>query len=64
MTPEERLEAWNRASDLVRPIIDEHGLEIYRMGAQMFNSGSTMTKVDQHIDHTMRVADWLLGRDH
>lgn len=57
-----RLDAWNAAVDMVKPIIDEHGLEEYKTGA-MFSSVSTMTKVDQHIDHTMRVANWLLGLD-
>lgn len=60
---QEKLDAWIKASELIKPIIDEHTLEVYKSGAIPFGPSSTVTKVDQHIDHNMRVADWLLGLD-
>jgi len=57
----DRTEAWVTASGLVQPLVLDHGLEAYPIG-QIF-SASTNTKVDQHINHIMNVADWLLGVD-
>ncbi len=57
----DRSEAWVKASVLIQPVVAEHGLEEYSIG-QLF-SASTNTKVDQHLDHIMRTADWLLGVD-
>lgn len=52
------------ANELVKPIIEQHGLEEYKQGSvAFFSTPSTMTKVDQHIDQIIRVADWLLDRD-
>ncbi len=55
----DRTEAWVTASKLVQPIVNEYELEDYPVGP-MFTA-STNTKVDQHINHIMNVADWLLG---
>ncbi len=57
----DRIEAWVKASVLVQPIVAEHGLEEYHVGP-MFTA-STNTKVDQHLNHIMTTADWLLGMD-
>lgn len=60
---ETRLKAWEQASQLVASIIAEHGLEIYKGAAPAFSTPSIFTKVDQHIDHIMNVANWLLQGD-
>jgi hypothetical protein len=57
-----RTAAWNMASELVEPIVDRHGLEKYSTGPNIFAQTFKTTCVDQHIDHIMRVADWLLER--
>lgn len=59
---EEKLQAWQMASELVEPIIEKHGLEKYSSGV-IFQSTSTFTAVDQHVDHILRVANWLMGKD-
>lgn len=51
------------ASEMIEPIIEKHGLEAYRSAAPVFHSGSMFTKVEQHIDETIKVAEWLLGRE-
>lgn len=65
--PEEvaaREAVWNVATELVIPIIEDHGLEEYRAGPQniLVPGPHLVTKVDQNIDHIIRVADWLLDR--
>lgn len=57
---EERFKAWQLATQMVGPIIEEYGVEPYRVNGGPFNTGTTMTKVDQTIDSLIRVADWLL----
>lgn len=59
---EERVEAWETASNLVQPIVVEHGIEQIRNGAP-FGQGYTSTKVEQHIEQILRVSNWLLGID-
>ena len=59
---EERLKALGAAKHVVDPLVEQHGLEPYQMGAPAFTRGSTVTKVDQHIDNLLRVADWLLDK--
>ncbi len=56
-----RTEAWVTAHKLVQPLVDEHELEDYPVGP-MFTA-STNTKVDQHINHIMNVAEWLRGEE-
>lgn len=60
---EEKLRAWQMAMELVEPIIEKHGLETYKTGAPNIFAPptATFTAVDQHIDNTIRVADWLMG---
>lgn len=58
----ERVDIFLASKTLVDSIVSEHGLEIYRAG-QVFGSTSTYTKVDQHIDHVIRVANWLLDKE-
>lgn len=55
-----RREAWLAATELVVPVLEEHGLEPYETHAVLFVKGSTMTKVDQNVSHIQGVADWLL----
>lgn len=57
---EQRLVAWSAAAEAVKPIVEQHGLEPYGAGGNIFAPTTRFTKVDQHIDHIMRVADWLL----
>lgn len=55
-----RLAAWETASDLVGPIVDKHELAPVNIGG-MFNVTQTQTRVSQHLNHIMDVADWLLN---
>lgn len=63
----ERLDAWITAESLVGRIVEQHGLEEIEETAGMLTSIITSspvtnpsTKVDQHIEHIMNVANWLL----
>lgn len=65
ITPEEvasRGIVWDSASIRVGSLVEQHGLEEFRTGAP-FQHQTTITKIDQHIDQIIRVADWLLD-DH
>lgn len=59
-----RRTAWDHAVEMVVPIIEDHGLEEYKVnypGSTIFHtSNSSMTKVDQNVDHIIHVAEWLL----
>lgn len=55
----QRRATWDMASDLVAPLVEFHGVEDYSIG-QLLNQTSKFTKVDQHLEHILRVADWLL----
>lgn len=59
----ERRAAWEIATELVIPIIEDHGLEEYKTGPAFLTHGTTMTKVDQNVENIIRVANWLLDRD-
>lgn len=61
----ERKAVWEMAAELVIPIVEDHGLEEYRSGPSniLMPAPHVTTKVDQNIDHIIRVADWLLGKD-
>lgn len=63
----ERLDAWITAEALVGQIVAQHGLEEIKETTGMLTSVITSTpvtnpstKVDQHIEHIMNVANWLL----
>lgn len=58
-----RWNAWLEASTLIESLIEKHGLESYVIGGSVVGGGSTMTKMDQHLDHIERVARWLLGEE-
>lgn len=64
MTPNQmvRINAWMTAKDLVDPIVEQHGIEKYVPGSTIFGSGSTVTPVQQHINHIFEVAEWLLEK--
>ena len=56
-----RKEAWKTAAKLIEPIVKKHGLEKYSPGASLFTTGTgVVTPVEQHINHILNVADWLL----
>lgn len=57
---EKKMQAWLFATGMVQPIVEQHGLEKYPTGGNIFSPGTTITPVDQHIDSALRVADWLL----
>lgn len=59
---EKRLAAFKFASDLVAPIVEQHGVEKYSIGSFLTNT-STYTSVEQHITHILQVGDWLLEGD-
>lgn len=48
------------ASQLVGPIVEKHGLEPTKSAWVQADSGYTITAVEQHLDHILRVANWLL----
>jgi hypothetical protein len=54
-----KLDAWYAATKAVEPIIEKHGLVQHRVG-NIVATTATFSPVDQHIDHIVRVADWLL----
>lgn len=54
------LSAWEAASEIVEQIVDKHELTAISNGS-MFNVVTVHTKVAQHINHIMDVADWLLN---
>ena len=62
MTPKQRYDVWLIASQMVDPIIEKHGIELVQTG-QMFGPSFKVTAVEQHIDHILKVADWLMDRD-
>jgi hypothetical protein len=53
---------WQAATELVVPIIEDHGLLEIKTVHSMVNSVTT-TAVEQNIDHIMRVADWLMEKE-
>lgn len=58
---ERKLEAWTLAAELVKPIIEQHTLKQTSPGSSMFATGNTViTPVDQHIEHIIGVAEWLM----
>lgn len=54
-----RVHAWNAAKEMVDPIVEQYGLETYQAGA-IFAPSFKSTPVDQHIDHIIHVAEWLM----
>jgi hypothetical protein len=52
--------AWERARDLVSPIVDQHDLVERAPGVFQPYASS---KVDQHTTQIMEVAEWLLRED-
>ena len=50
---------FSAARELVDPIIFMHELTDQKIGGP-FNTTTVISKVDQHIDQIVRVADWLL----
>lgn len=55
-----RIEVFNIAARMVSGLVLEHGLETYTNAGSILVNGYNVTKVDQHLDHILRVADWLL----
>jgi hypothetical protein len=59
-----RLEAWNQAEKLVKPILIEYELKQYSPGANIFSTGiSVTTPASQCINHIIDVAEWLLKEE-
>jgi hypothetical protein len=56
---ETRKEAFISAGILIDPIVEKHEIEDIRDGA-VFGPFTTSTAVNQHINHILYVADWLL----
>lgn len=59
----ERVTAWQMASNLVAPVVDQHGLMPTPSATTIFASSGTRTPVDQHVGHIQDVAEWLMGKD-
>lgn len=57
---QERFQAFLTAKTLIDPLVEKHGLTEVRSGAP-FQVTYTNTPVEQHLEHILRVADWLLG---
>ena len=62
MTIKQRFDVWEIASKMVAPLIEQHGIELVQTG-QMFGPSFKTTAVEQHIEHILKVADWLMDRD-
>jgi len=56
----ERAQVFVMAERLVAPIVEKNPPEKYRAGAPPLSTGSEVTPGEQHLDHIIRVADWLL----
>lgn len=52
-----------KASVMLEPLVEQHGIEDHQDGGQLFVRGVTVTAIDQHLDHIMRIADWLMIRE-
>jgi hypothetical protein len=61
---EDRVEAWKIAVTLVDPIVEKHGLDAVKLPSPAFTYPPISTKVDQHVEHILRVASWLIGLDY
>lgn len=57
-----RIEAFKVAMELLKPIVDEHGLTEYKTGP-IFGPDMVFTPVDQHLNATIQLADWLLEEE-
>lgn len=61
---QKRLEAWTLAKELVNPIVEQHELKQISPGGSFLAAGpSIVTAVQQHINHTIEVAEWLMEGD-
>jgi hypothetical protein len=59
-----RLKAWRLATEIVNPIVEQHGVEdIVAGGIPAFVSTGKVTKTQQHISLIETVANWLLWED-
>lgn len=58
-----RVEMWEKANEMIGPLVDEHGFEKVTIGG-FLNTVDVITPVDLHINSIIRVADWLLGKDY
>lgn len=58
-----RTNAFRKAKELVDPIIDQHGLEAYREAPNIFVPPGNRSAVDQHINHILYIAEWLMEGD-
>lgn len=47
------------ARDLVEPLTEKYELQTVRTGS-VFTTISETTPIEQHLDHILRVADWLV----
>lgn len=52
--------AFQTAEALVKPTVEQHGLVNVDGPTTIFAKGYTSTPVEQHLNETLRVADWLL----
>lgn len=62
-----RMQAFTTSQALIAPVIDQHTLEELKetksVSTGVFTATpvlQTTSKVEQHIDHILTVADWLL----
>lgn len=54
-----RLMALEKAAEFVKPIVEQHPLEKYSVGAA-FSTAATYTPCDQHLTSILTIADWLI----
>lgn len=62
MSVRQKVDLWKMASQLIDPMIEQHGIELVTSGP-MFGPTYKTTKIEQHINHIISVADWLADRD-
>jgi hypothetical protein len=51
--------ALQNAKEVLDPIVEQHGLDDFKNVTNAF-SNNVQTKVQQHLDHIITLADWFL----
>lgn len=58
-----RQAAWAIASELIEPLVETLSVEEYSTGQVLFGHTSKVTPLEQVVDATLQIANWLMGVD-
>lgn len=56
-----RKKVWDMAEEMISPIIEKHGLELYSTSGSLISASGVWTPVDQHLNHIFTLAEWLVN---